>query len=172
MRVYICKWSKSVNNIGITSSNYNSPIHIYCSKFWWVLLCLWVVVIHATGNSYWRGRLSTVDLFIKIGYYVEKKNIVKVTPIFVQIERMHSWTWQKLNKIQSRPKLFAFINVNSKFFCSISVSFIFCKFWSCNSKSMAKHKKSISQLPSFGIKRSCSELVRKGSRLYWYFPFG
>jgi hypothetical protein len=29
-------------------------------------------------NSYRRGRLSTVDLLIKIGSFVERKNIVSV----------------------------------------------------------------------------------------------
>jgi hypothetical protein len=30
------------------------------------------------GNSYWRERLSTVDLLIKIGCFVKKKKIVSV----------------------------------------------------------------------------------------------
>ncbi len=30
------------------------------------------------GNSYWRRRLSTADLLIKIGYFVKKENLVSV----------------------------------------------------------------------------------------------
>ncbi len=30
------------------------------------------------GNSYWRERLSTVDLLIKMGCFVKKENLVPV----------------------------------------------------------------------------------------------
>ncbi len=43
-----------------------------------VLEYLWVWIWVLPGNSYWRGRLSTVDLLIKRSYFIKKEKIVSV----------------------------------------------------------------------------------------------
>jgi hypothetical protein len=45
-----------------------------------------------SGNPYWRGRLSTIDLLIKVAYFVKKKKnifiIKKCWSILVSIRRL------------------------------------------------------------------------------------
>jgi hypothetical protein len=32
----------------------------------------------SSGKAYWKGRVSTVDLLLKIGCFVKKRNILSV----------------------------------------------------------------------------------------------
>ncbi len=62
--------------------HYSAEYHSICWVSFWEVLLSWVsfhriikfsVVLLNAGNYHWRGRLSTVDLLIKIGSFVKLK---------------------------------------------------------------------------------------------------
>ncbi len=62
-------------------------------KLFFIKLANYFMVTAKPGKSYWRGRLSTVDLLIKVGCFVMKEN------------KVSEWKGADINKEVNRTKL-------------------------------------------------------------------
>jgi hypothetical protein len=79
---------KKVNNVGITKRSLSKlkggqlywtfPFSKGSMVDWLVCMCNLYVLYLTAGNTYWKERLSTVDLLINIGCFIKKRSMFKV----------------------------------------------------------------------------------------------